>query len=116
VRCQRRGGGGILSSAIEHSVNPADPVEAYGPTRRLMELYPGRLYMKVAYHHNPLERLVNRGLVATAQRMDLPLVATGAVRFALPQGAMAHKLLEAIRTANDGRGASGSATRGIIVM
>jgi DNA polymerase III alpha subunit len=46
------GGGGILSSAIEHSANPAEPIEAYGLTRRLMDLYPGRLYLELAYHHN----------------------------------------------------------------
>ena len=34
---------------------------------------------------------------AIAQRMDLPLVATGAVRFAGPEDAVAHKFLEAIR-------------------
>jgi DNA polymerase-3 subunit alpha len=90
------GGGGILSAAIEHSANPAEPIEAYGLTRRLMELYPGRLYLELAYHHNPLEKLVNRGLIAIAQRMELPLVATGGVRFARPEDAMAHKLLEAI--------------------
>jgi DNA polymerase III alpha subunit len=89
------GGGGILSSAIEHSSNPAEPIEAYGLTRRLMELYPARLYLELAYCGNQLEKLVNRGLVAIAQRMDLPLVATGGVRFAQPEEAVAHKLLEA---------------------
>jgi DNA polymerase-3 subunit alpha len=90
------GGGGILSTAIEHSANPAEPIEAYGLVRRLMELYPGRLYLELSYHNNPLEKLVNRGLLAIAQRMDLPLVATGGVRFARPEDALAHKLLEAV--------------------
>jgi len=94
------GGGGILSSAIEHSANPAEPIEAYGLVRRLMELYSDRLYLELAFHGNPAEKLVNRGLVAIAQRMDLPLVATGGVRFARPEDALAHKFLEAI-----GRGA-----------
>jgi len=94
------GGGGILSSAIEHSANPADPIEAYGLARRLMELYPGRLYLEMAFHGNAAEKLVNRGLVAIAQRMELPLVATNAVRFARPDDALAQKVLEAI-----GRGA-----------
>ena len=65
-----------------------------------MELYPNRLYLELAFHGNPVEKLVNRGLVAIAQRMDLPLVATGGVRFARPEDALAHKFLEAI-----GRGA-----------
>jgi DNA polymerase-3 subunit alpha len=66
------GGGGILSAAIEHAGNPAEPIEAFGLTRRLMELYPSRLYLELAFHGNPVEKLVNRGLVAIAQRMDLP--------------------------------------------
>jgi hypothetical protein len=67
------GGGGILSTAIEHSGNPAEPIEAYALTRRLMELYPGRLYLELAFHGNAAEKLVNRGLIAIAQRMELPL-------------------------------------------
>jgi len=81
------GGGGILSAAIEHSANPAEPIEAFGLVRRLTELYPGRLYLELTYHNHPLQKLVNRGLVAIAQHMDLPLVATGGVRFARPEDA-----------------------------
>ena len=95
------GGGGILTAAIEHSSNPAEPIEAYGLARRLMELYPGRLYLELAFHGNAAEKLVNRGLIAIAQRMELPLVATNAVRFATPDDALAHKVLEAV-----GRGAT----------
>ena len=94
------GGGGILSHAIERSGNPAEPIEAYGLVRRLSELYPGRLYLELAFHGNAAEKLVNRGLIALAQRMELPLVATNAVRFARPDEALTHKLLESI-----GRGA-----------
>src|SRR5919205_3040836 len=36
------GGGGILSATIEHSRNPAEPIETYGLARRLAELYPDR--------------------------------------------------------------------------
>ena len=48
-----------------------------------------------AYHGNPAERLVHRGLVAIAQRMELPLVATCGVRIGRPDDALAHKPLEA---------------------
>lgn len=105
------GGGGILSSAIEHSQNPAEPIEAYGLVRRLMELYPDRLYLELAYHGNAAEKLVNRGLVAIAQRMDLPLVATGGVRFARPEDALAHQLLEAIGRSTRADGVLGGAGR-----
>jgi DNA polymerase-3 subunit alpha len=90
------GGGGLLSAAIESSANPAEPIEAFGLVRRLMELYPNRLYFELAFHGNAAEKLVNRGLVAIAQRMELPLVATNAVRFVRREDALAHKLLEAI--------------------
>jgi DNA polymerase-3 subunit alpha len=101
------GGGGILSAAIEHSASPAEPIEAFGVVRRLTELYPGRLYLELAFHGNAAEKLVNRGLVAIAQRMELPLVATNAVRFARPDDALAHKVLEAI-----GRGATADGVLG----
>jgi DNA polymerase-3 subunit alpha len=90
------GGAGILSAAIEHAGSPAEPIEAFGLARRLMDLYPNRLYLELAFHGNAAEKLVNRGLVAIAQRMELPLVATNAVRFAFPDEALAFKLLEAI--------------------
>jgi DNA polymerase III alpha subunit len=50
-------GGGILSAAIEHSGNPAEPIEAFSLVRRLMELYPDRLYLELAYHGNPALQL-----------------------------------------------------------
>ena len=53
---------------------------------RLMELYPDRLYLELAFHGNPAEKLVNRGLVAIAQRMDLPMVATNARAFRPSRG------------------------------
>ncbi len=90
------GGDGLLSGAIENSTDPAEPIEAYGLVRRLMELYPNRLYLELAFHGHAAEKLVNRGLVAIAQRMELPLVATNAVRFVRPEDALSHKLLEAI--------------------
>jgi DNA polymerase III subunit alpha len=105
------GGGGIVSTAIEQSANPAEPIEAFGLVRRLMELYPARLYLELAYHNHPLEKLVNRGLVAIARRMDLPLVATGGVRFARPEDALTHQLLEAIGRGTRTDGVLGHAGR-----
>ena len=51
------GSGGILTAAIEHSGNPAEPIEAYRLTRWLMELYPGRLYLELAFHGNAAENV-----------------------------------------------------------
>src|SRR5213595_3140000 len=101
-----------LALERQHAVgSPAEPIEAYGLARRLMELYPDRLYLELAYHGNPAEKLVNRGLVAIAQRMDLPLVATGGVRFARPEDALTHKLLEAIGRGTRADGVLGFASR-----
>jgi DNA polymerase-3 subunit alpha len=105
------GGGGLLSAAIEQSADPAEPIEAYGLARRLMELYPNRLYLELAFHGNAAEKLVNRGLVAIGQRMQLPLVATNAVRFVRPEDALAHKVLEAIGHGSVADGMLGHAGR-----
>jgi DNA polymerase III alpha subunit len=76
-----------------------------------MELYSGRLYLELAFHGNAVEKLVNRGLIAIAQRMELPLVATNAVRFATPDDALAHKVLEAVGRGSTADGMLGHAGR-----
>src|SRR6202171_3975079 len=86
---------GVLSPLIENAADPGHPTEAVALTRRLAELCP-HLYIELAYHHHPREKLINRGLVALAQRLDLPLVATNAVRFARKQDALTSSVLEAI--------------------
>src|SRR6202165_717865 len=86
---------GVLSPLVEHAADPSNPTEAMPLTRRLAELFP-HLYIELAYHHHPREKLINRGLVALAQRLDLPLVATNAVRFARKQDALTSSVLEAI--------------------
>ena len=86
---------GVLSPLVENAADPSNPTEAVALTRRLAELFP-HLYIELAYHHHPREKLINRGLVALAQRLDLPLVATNAVRFARKQDALTSSVLEAI--------------------
>jgi DNA polymerase III subunit alpha len=108
------GNGGILSSAIEHSRNPADPIEAYGLVRRLMELYPNRLYLELAFHGNAAEKLVNRGLIAIAQRMELPLVATNAVRFRAPRRCSGAQNPRSNRPWRNGRRGAGAQRAGWI--
>jgi DNA polymerase III alpha subunit len=66
-------------------------LEAYGLVRRLIQLYPNRLCLELAFHGNAAEKLVHCGLIAIAQWMKLPLVATNAVRFLRPDDALAHK-------------------------
>src|SRR5207249_1598875 len=86
---------GVLSPLVENAADPSNPTEAVALTRRLAELFP-HLYIELAYHHYPREKLINRGLVALAQRLDLPLAATNAVRVARKQDALASSVLEAI--------------------
>ena len=86
---------GVLGLLVEHAADPGNPIEAAALCRRLAELYP-YLYIELAYHGHPREKLINRGLVALAERLELPIVATNAVRFARPQHALAHRVLEAM--------------------
>jgi hypothetical protein len=46
----------------------------HGGWTNLAELYPNRLKLEIAFHGNAAEKLANRGLIAIAQRMELPLV------------------------------------------
>jgi DNA polymerase III subunit alpha len=86
---------GVLTPLIEHASDPSNPVEAVTLASRLNELY-AYVFVELAYHGQPREKLVNRGLVALAQRLDLPLVATNTVRFARARDALAHEVLQAM--------------------
>ena len=89
-------GVGLLPRALEQVPDPTLPAEAIALARQLAAIFPDRLYLELAYHGQPLDRLVNRHVITLAQRLDLPLVATGAVRFATPADALAYTTLEAI--------------------
>jgi len=78
----------------------------------LLELYGDRLYLELAFHGNAAEKLVNRGLVHIAERLEIPLVATNAVQFARPDDALAQKVLEAIGRGATADGIVGNAGRG----
>lgn len=83
---------GVLTPLIERAADLSNPSEAVALARKLTELYP-HVYVELAYHGHAREKLVNRGLVALAQRLDLPVVATNAVRFARARDAFAHQVL-----------------------
>ncbi len=86
---------GVLTPLIERAPDLSNPSEAVALARRLNELYL-HVYVELAYHGHSREKLVNRGLVALAQRLDLPVVATNAVRFARARDALAHQVLGAM--------------------
>ena len=86
---------GVLTPLIEQVANPSNPVEAVALASRLNELYP-HVHVELAYHGQPREKLVNRGLAALAQRLDLPLVATNTVRLARARDGLANEVLQAM--------------------
>jgi DNA polymerase III alpha subunit len=63
---------GVLSPLVEHAADPSNPTEAMPLTRRLAELFPP--VHRAGLPPPPARKLINRGLVALAQRLDLPLV------------------------------------------
>jgi hypothetical protein len=88
--------GALLSAAIEHSDNRAEPIEAYGLTRRLLELCPGRLYLHpMPSPVTPTESSSMRSLSRNAWRCRRSRLAPCA--FATPDDALAHKVLGASR-------------------
>jgi DNA polymerase III subunit alpha len=98
---------GLLAPAIERCADPGNPVEALPLARHLRELFPDRFYLELAYHGHPREKVINRALMAIANRLELPLVATNAVQYARRQDAQAAAVLEAMRfnrRAEDARG------------
>jgi DNA polymerase-3 subunit alpha len=88
---------GVLAPLIACSSDPTNPVEAVPLARHLAELFPDRLYLELAYHGQPREKLLNRVLMALGRKLDLPLVATNAVRYARRQDAQAAAVLEGMR-------------------
>ena len=64
--------------------------------RHLRELFPDRFYLELSYHGHPREKLVNRGLMALSERLELPLVATNALQYARRQDTQAAAVLDAI--------------------
>ncbi|HEY2595494.1 MAG TPA: hypothetical protein VGK33_16505, partial [Chloroflexota bacterium] len=88
---------GVLAPSLERCADPTNPVEAFSLTRRLRELFPDRLYLEISHHGHPREKVVNRALMAVAERLELPLVATNAVQYARRQDAQAATVLEAMR-------------------
>lgn len=99
---------GLLGWCVEQADDPDEPREAMTMARRLADIYGDRLYVSLVFHRSPTDKVVNRGLLAIAQRLELAVVATNAVRVASPEDALAHTVLGAIR---GGRRADGLMTQ-----
>jgi DNA polymerase-3 subunit alpha len=105
-------GTGLLSPAIERAANPAEPGEALGLARRLLALFGDRLYLELAFHGRAVDRLVNRGLVSLAERLEIPVVAANAVRYTGREDALPAAVLEAMRRGARAEGLLGSGSGG----
>jgi DNA polymerase III alpha subunit len=99
---------GLLGSYAEQADDPDEPTEALAIARRLANMYGDRLYVSLVFHGSDTDKVVNRGLLAIAQRLELGVVASNAVRFATPEDALPHTVLGAIR---GGRRADGLMTQ-----
>jgi hypothetical protein len=103
---------GLLASYVEQAEDPDEPAEALLVAQRLTEIYADRLYLALSFHGSPSEKVINRGLLAVAQHLELGVVATNAVRFATPEDALAHTVLRAIRCAKRADGVLNQASAG----
>jgi hypothetical protein len=68
---------------------------------RLMDIYPGRLYVELQPNDMPEQRLAQRRLVALAREFDLPLLATVDSHFPTADDAHAHDVWIACQTNKD---------------
>jgi DNA polymerase III alpha subunit len=93
---------------VEQADDPDEPMEALAIARRLADTYGDRLYVSLVFHGSATDKVVNRGRLAIAQRLELGVVATNAVRFATAEEALPHTVLAAIR---EGRRADGLMTQ-----
>jgi DNA polymerase-3 subunit alpha len=86
------GAGGPLGRLLAEGQGPA--AETYA--RRLVEAFPGATLMELQRHGTEAERNTEAAMVALADRLDLPLVATNDCFFATPAMHGAHDALLAI--------------------
>jgi DNA polymerase-3 subunit alpha len=71
------GGEGAIVRLIAEGQSHA----AYGYADRLLQMFPGRLYIEVSRRFDPVEGQAENGLIDLAYRLDLPLVATNPASF-----------------------------------
>lgn len=87
---------GLLCLARE-AVFSAPGHLATGALETLCRLFPGRLYLELHRHDDPVEEWENRVLCDAATHFQLPVVATNDVRYATPEGQSLLDVLTCIR-------------------
>ncbi|HEV8020867.1 MAG TPA: DNA polymerase III subunit alpha, partial [Candidatus Lustribacter sp.] len=72
---------GGANGLIEKALRARDDDGAFAIGARLRELFPGRLYLELQHHLRPEDGALVQALVALAQRLDVPYVATNGVAY-----------------------------------
>src|SRR5438552_18260549 len=69
----------------------------FGLARQLLSVFGDRLYFELAFPGRAVDKLVDRGPLALGERLEVPIVATNALRYALAEDALAATVLESVR-------------------
>ena len=85
--------GDIPSMLLDGRDNDAEKL-----ARRLMGMFPDRLYIEIQDHKLPDQQIVLPKLVALAKKLHLPLVATNDIHYTRREDAEAHEVLLCIQT------------------
>lgn len=72
--------------------------EAKLAAQELAEIFPGRFYLELTDHGQPLEKMVNEALIDFSKSLSLPLVATNNVHYLNRRDREAHEALLCIQT------------------
>jgi len=92
---------GCLRGPVAVAIKAGDLELARQRLTRLMDIYPGRLYVELQPNDLPEQRLVNETMIALAREFDLPLLATVDSHFPTADDAHSHDVWIACQTNKD---------------
>ncbi len=72
---------GGANGLVEKALCARDDAGAFAIGARLRDLFPGRFYLELQHHLRPEDGALVQALVALAQRLDVPYVATNGVAY-----------------------------------
>lgn len=94
-------GTGCLRGPVSRALLDEDEVRARAILARLMDIFPGRLYVEIHTNQLPETIALNRMLVDLADEYDLPMIASVDSHYPRPQDAEAHRVWIASQTRKD---------------
>src|SRR5262252_9794159 len=89
---------GCLRGEVAHSLMTGQKDRARDAAREFATIFDGRYYIEIQDNHLEAQEEVNRELLAMANRLGLPLVATNDCHYLRPEDAAAHEALLCIQT------------------